>query len=289
MLQGPPSKERYALGMTLSDALVGMAPPDRTLSFDEDQRRQRAIELVYAKLGSLGRKVVPEPWRDDVVNDVLVRLMKNRPGPRRYTSSDGEATGYLVTALKNRWRDSASRDGEDRRRLTSTTSEDEDRPDRELRDPGADIRSVLIERESESARARLLGEADRILYDEAIPAIASTLREGEGFLANVRDIRAIAREDATIDDIVAREQRDGDTYVRTRNRIYQRQKRARGYLLEVPRNRPGDVPRLSAWLAGAALRPELEAAVRAVALFDFAPRVQHGDPQSPPDDEAMSA
>ena len=82
---------------------------------------------------------------------------------------------------------------------------------------------------------------------------------------------------------------NGDTFVRTRNRIYQRQKRARGYLLEVPRNRPDDVPRLSAWLAEAALRADLEAAVRAVALFDFAPRVQHGNPQSPSDDEAMSA
>ena len=139
------------------------------------------------------------------------------------------------------------------------------------------------------AGAALLAGAESVLYDEAIPAIATTLREGEGFLVNVRDIRAIARETTTIDEIVAREQRDGDTYVRTRNRIYQRQKRARGYLLEVPRHRPDDVPRLSAWLAGAALAPELEAAVRAVAVFDFAPRVQHGDTHPPPEDEAMSA
>jgi DNA-directed RNA polymerase specialized sigma24 family protein len=281
--------ERDALGMTLSDALVGMAPPDRTLSLGEDAQRQAAIELVYTTLCTLARKVVPEPKRDDVVNDVVVRLMKNRPGPRRYTSSDGEAIGYLVTALKNRWRDSASRDGDERKRLTSTTAEDDDRSDRELRDPTADIRSLLIDRESQSAQARLLAEADQVLYQQAIPAIARTLREGDGFLANVRDIRAIAREAATIDEMVAREQRDGDTFVRTRNRIYQRQKRARGYLLEVPRNRPDDVPRLSAWLAGAALRPDLEAAVRAVALFDFAPRVQHGEPHSPPDDEALSA
>jgi hypothetical protein len=50
------------------------------------------------------------------------------------------------------------------------------------------------------------------------------------------------------------------------------------------------VPRLTAWLADAALDPELDAAVRAVAVFDFAPRVQHGDAtQPPPDDEAMTA
>jgi DNA-directed RNA polymerase specialized sigma24 family protein len=214
--------------MTLSDALVRMAPPDRMLSHDEDAQRQAAIELIYSALVTLGRRVVPESHRDDVVSDVLVRLMKNRPGPRRYTASDGEATGYLVTALKNRWRDGLSRVGDDRRRLTSTTAEDEDRPDRELRDPAADIRSALIERERHSAQARLLAQADDVLYAHAIPAIAGTLREGDGFLANVRDIRAIAREAATIDDIVAREQRDGDTFVRTRNRIYQRQKRARG-------------------------------------------------------------
>ncbi len=275
--------------MTLSDALVGMAPPDRMLSREEDARRQAAIELIYTTLTTLARRVVPDSHRDDVVNDVVVRLMKNRPGPRRYTASDGEATGYLVTALKNRWRDGLSRDGEDRRRLTSTTSEDDDRADRELQDPAADIRSVLIEKESRAAHAELLTAAESMLYDQAIPAIAKTLREGDGFIANVRDIRAIARETATIDEMVAREQRDGDTYVRTRNRIYQRQKRARGYLLEVPRHRPDDVPRLSAWLAAAALRPELEAAVRAVAVFDFAPRVQHGDTQPPSDDEAIPA
>ena len=206
--------------MTLSDALVLMAPPDRTLSLDEDARRQAATAMVYDTLCSLARRVVPAGKRDDVVNDVVLRLMKNRPGPRRYTSTDAEA--------------------------------------------------------------------DQVLYDRAIPAIARTLREGDGFLATVGDIRAIAREATTIDEIVAREQRDNDTFVRTRNRIYQRQKRTRGYLLEVPRNRPDDVPRLSAWLIDAALTPEVEEAVRAVAHFDFAPRVQHGSGTQVSPDEVMS-
>jgi DNA-directed RNA polymerase specialized sigma24 family protein len=265
--------------MTLSDALVLMVPPDRTLSPDEDARRQSAIELAYANLVKLARRVVPEPKRDDVVNDVVVRLMKNRPGPRRYTATDAEATSYLITALKNKLRDSAGRDRDQLRRLVSTTPDEEDGRPRELADPNRDVRSVLIERESRQSQSALLAMADAVLYEQAIPAIACTLREGDGFLANVRDIRAIAREAVTIDDIVAREQRTGDTFVRTRNRIYQRQKRARGYLLEVPRNRPDDVPRLSAWLVRAALDPELESAVRAVANFDFAPRVQH--PPSP--------
>ena len=274
--------------MTLSDALVLMAPPDRTLSLDEDARRQAATALVYDTLCSLARRVVPAGKRDDVVNDVVLRLMKNRPGPRRYTSSDAEANGYLVTALKNMVRDSINRDRDELHRLVSTTPDDDDGRPRELPAPDPDIRSVLIDREDRTASAALLAEADQVLYDHAIPAIARTLREGDGFLATVRDIRAIAREATTIDEIVAREQRDNDTFVRTRNRIYQRQKRTRGYLLEVPRNRPDDVPRLSAWLIGAALAPEVEDAVRAVAHFDFAPRVLHaGSTQAPPD-EVMS-
>ena len=274
--------------MTLSDALVLMAPPDRTLSPDEDARRQAATALVYATLCSLGRRVVPAGKRDDVVNDVVLRLMKNRPGPRRYTSTDAEANGYLVTALKNMLRDSVNRDRDELHRLVSTTPDDDDGRPRDLPSPDPDIRTVLIDHQDQTASAALLAEADQVLYDRAIPAIARTLREGDGFLATVRDIRAIAREATTIDEIVAREQRDNDTFVRTRNRIYQRQKRTRGYLLEVPRNRPDDVPRLSAWLIDAALTPEVEEAVRAVAHFDFAPRVQHGNGTQAPPDEVMS-
>ncbi|AMY12867.1 hypothetical protein LuPra_06151 [Luteitalea pratensis] len=275
--------------MTLSDALVLMAPPDRTLSPDEDARRQAAIAIVYAALEALARRVVPEPKRGDVVNDVVMRLMKNRPGPRRYTSTDAEATGYLVTALKNMLRDSINRDRDDLHRLVSTTPDDDDGRPRDLPSPDLDIRSVLIDRENHTANSALLAKADQVLYERAIPAIAGTLREGDGFVATVRDIRAIAREITTIDDIVTREQRGNDTFVRTRNRIYQRQKRARGYLLEVPRNRPDDVPRLSAWLIGAALARELEEAVRGVARSDFAPRVQHGsNPLVASGDEVMS-
>ena len=274
--------------MTLSDALVLMAPPDRTLSPGEDARRQAATAMVFAALLALARRVVPAAKRDDVVNDVVLRLMKNRPGPRRYTSTDAEANAYLVTALKNMVRDSANRDRDDLRRLVSTTPDDDDGRPRDLPAPDPDIRSVLIDRQDHVANSALLAEADQMLYERAIPAIARTLREGDGFLATVSDIRAIARETATIDDIVAREQRADDTFVRTRNRIYQRQKRTRSYLLEVPRNRPDDVPRLSAWLMGAALAPEVEEAVRAVAHFDFAPRVQHGANTPVPPDEVVS-
>lgn len=274
--------------MTLSDALVLMAPPDRTLSPGEDARRQSATAMVYAALLALARRVVPADKRDDVVNDVVLRLMKNRPGPRRYTSTDAEANGYLVTALKNMLRDSANRDRDELHRLVSTTPDDEDGRPRDLPAPDPDIRSVLIERQDHVANSALVAAADQVLYEQAIPAIARTLREGDGFLATVRDIRAIARETTTIDDIVAREQRGEDTFVRTRNRIYQRQKRTRGYLLEVPRNRPDDVPRLSAWLKDAALALEVEEAVRAVAHFDFAPRVQHGSATQVPPDEVMS-
>jgi DNA-directed RNA polymerase specialized sigma24 family protein len=274
--------------MTLSDALVLMAPPDRTLSPDEDERRQTATAMVYAALLSLARRVVPAVKRDDAVNDVVLRLMKNRPGPRRYTSTDAEANAYLVTALKNMLRDSVNRDRDDLHRLVSTTPDDDEGRPRDLPDPHLDIRSVLIDRQDHATNSARLAQADDLLYGQAIPDIAQTLREGDGFLATVRDIRAIAREITTIDEIVAREQRGDDTFVRTRNRIYQRQKRTRGYLLEVPRNRPHDVPRLSAWLGGACLPPEIEEAVRAVAHFDFAPRVLHGANTPPASDEVVS-
>ncbi len=264
--------------MTLSDALVRMAPPDQQLSPVEDAQRQAAIEQVYAALGTLGRRVVPASHRDDVVDDVLVRLMKNRPGARRYTASDGEATAYLITALKNRYRDEIGRSAGRGARLVSLTAGDDDRDDRDLPDTAPRVDDTLIGDERRVAGERLLVEADQVLYEQAIPAIARTLREGDGFIANVRDIRAIARETTSIEELVAREQRDGDTFVRTRNRIYQRQKRTRGYLLEVPRHRPSDVPRLSAWLAEASLRHDLDEAVRNIARQDFAPRVQHGDP-----------
>lgn len=274
--------------MTLSDALVLMAPPDRTLSSADDGRRQAAIAMAYEALLALARRVVPAAKRDDVVNDVVLRLMKNRPGPRRYTATDAEANGYLVTALKNMLRDSANRDRDELHRLVSTTPDDEDGRPRDLPAPDPDIRSVLIDNQEHSVGSALLATADQVLYEQAIPAIARTLREGDGFLATVRDIRAIARESTTIDDIVARERRGDDTFVRTRNRIYQRQKRTRGYLLEVPRNRPDDVPRLSAWLRGASLAADVEEAVRAIAHFDFAPRVQHGSATQVPPDEVMS-
>ena len=68
--------------------------------------------------------------------------------------------------------------------------------------------------------------------------------------------------------------------MKVRNRVYQRHKRTRAYLLEVPRNRAGGLPRLSEWLRRTrrCLRNrELEQEVRRIATEIFAPRVDRGD------------
>ena len=123
----------------------------------------------------------------------------------------------------------------------------------------------------------LVERASAMLFDRAIPAIAATLQNPEGFLTNVADLRAIADEELTVDQIVEREGGHGDAYVKVRNRVYQRHKRTRAYLLEVPRNKPGELPRLTQWLRDAALPTGLEYEVRRIATDIFAPRVDRGD------------
>ena len=129
-------------------------------------------------------------------------------------------------------------------------------------------------------QGELLEEATTVLFDRAIPDIARSLQNPDGFMANVRDLRAIAADDLTVDAIVDREGGQGEAFVKVRNRVYQRHKRTRGYLLEVPRNKPADLARLSAWLVDAGVRPELEREVRRVAAEVFAPRVDRGDGRS---------
>lgn len=259
--------------MTLSEALVQMAPSDSGLAADEQQRREEATTLVYHVLARLARRCGPRTLQDEVVQDVLIRLAKNRPGPRRYTANEVEAEAYLLKALSNRVTDLHRRTQKDRRRWESSTPDD----DGWSRAPEAVDATTPEQLVIASEQGALLDEAAGVLFEQAIPDIARSLQNPDGFLANVRDLRAIADDDLTVDAIVAREGGQGDSFVKVRNRVYQRHKRARGYLLEVPRNKPDDVARLSAWLVAAAMRPELEHEVRRVAAEVFAPRVDRSE------------
>lgn len=258
--------------MTLSDALVLMAPSDASLADDERCRRDEATTVVYDVLVRLGRRAVRPDYRDVVVQDVLIRLAKSRPSRRRYTATDGEAEAYLLRALRNQTIDRHRTEQRERARFVSSEAGDDgfapltavDRTTPE---------AVAI---AEETGARV-AEATTLLFDKAIPAIARTLQNPGGFLTNVDDLRAIAEGDLTIDQIVEREGGRGDAYVKVRNRVYQRHKRTRAYLLEVPPNRAGGLPRLSEWLRDAALSPEIEQEVRRVASEIFAPRVDRGD------------
>jgi DNA-directed RNA polymerase specialized sigma24 family protein len=258
--------------MTLSDALVLMAPSDSTLSETEATQRDDAIVLVYGALGRLARRVVREPLRDEVVQKLIIHLMKARPGNRRYTATDSEAEAYLLRSLRNKVTDLHRRAQRDQARLVSIDAGDEGKPLHQPRDPETPETRALIEE-----RVQLGVEARAVLFEQAVPAIARTLQHPDGFQANVADLRAIATGELTVDAIVAREGGEGPTFVKVRNRVYQRHKRTRAYLLEVPRNKPDDLARLTAWLGAAQLPAALEAEVRRLAALIFAPRVERGD------------
>lgn len=258
--------------MTLSEALVRMAPSDTGLDTGERQHREAATTLVYHVLVRLARRHGRDV-QDEIVQDVLIRLARNRPGPRRYTANDVEAEAYLLKALSNRVTDLHRRMQKERRRWESSTP-DEDGWGRAPEAVDATTPEQLLMAAEQGA---LLDEASTVLFDQAIPDIARSLQNPDGFLANVSDLRAIAADDLSVDTIVAREGGQGDSFVKVRNRVYQRHKRARGYLLEVPRNKPADVARLSAWLVAASIRPELEHEVRRMAAEVFAPRIDRSD------------
>ncbi len=258
--------------MTLSDALVSMAPVDDTLPPEQASRRADATALVYGALTRLAQRAVDRDRRDEVVQDVLVRLYTSRPGARRYTSTDGEAEAYLLRALGNRQIDMHRQAQKIRRREVSATPDEEGRGGYEAVD-NDNPEQTAIARQTEA----LVEKARTTLFEQALPTIAKSLQNPAGFLMNADDLRAIAEDETTVDEIVDREGGRGDTFAKVRNRVYQRHKRMRAYLLESPRNAPRDVPRLSEWLAGAMLAPELEVEVRRVAAEIFAPRIERGD------------
>ena len=250
--------------MTLSAALVALAPSDGDVPASLCQQRNAAIEVVWGEL----RRRAPAVARrfgadaDDLAQDVVQRLIRRGPGIRgQAVSSDGEARGYLTRCLMNRAKDGLKRRG-DRPPVLSLTAGDDD-PGIDPKDTAPTVLEVLVD-QTDTARQQALTTAARdALYARAVPAIAQSLQQGDGFLRNIEDIRRLSHEPEAMTEIVAREQQPGETFVRARNRIYQRQKRARAYALD----------RLDGWLQREALSTELDAVVRAMAQHEFAPRI----------------
>jgi DNA-directed RNA polymerase specialized sigma24 family protein len=270
-------KERLTLAMTLPEALALLAPSDSTLPPDEGLRRDEAIERIWRELDRLARAIVHVPGIEpqDVSSMLLVRLMRLGPGRRgREVATEGEAQAFLRCCIKNQVRDILRKRG--RRPQEVSMHPDEDGfGGYEAVDP-LTAEDILMEQHDEAMALQYLTEATRLLYEEAIPVIAGKLQNAQGFRESVEDLRAIARGHVTMEDIVRREGGVDGTFERVRNRVYQRHKRTRAYLLDVPTNRPTNLPRLTEWLRDAALDPKLDAAVRIVAQRDFAPRVVHG-------------
>jgi DNA-directed RNA polymerase specialized sigma24 family protein len=245
--------------MTLSDALVLLAPSDAALPPAEQARRDDAIVLVHDELQRLARIVERQEDPRDLAHDALLKLIRLGPRYERVTSE----RAFLTTCLRNLQRDRWRRDG--RARMVSIHPDEDGSGGLELADPDNPEDLAMETEQAVDARTRL-AEALHVLYADAIPSIAKTLQQPAGFLVSVDDIRSLAADPLAIRGIVAREQREGETFVRARNRVYQRHKRTKAYTEQ----------RLGPWLASAGLPASLDEAVRRIARRDFAPRVERG-------------
>ncbi len=235
--------------MTLADALIDLAPPSDASSPEERSRRVRAMEVLFEELQALARVLGSFRDPEDVASDVLCRLTLT--GPRRgrdMPTSDAAARQYLRQALRHRAIDLHRR----AKRHEELPADDRLPPAFESREAAPDELHVLT-------------EARRALYTRALPAIARNgggRFDGAGFAATILEMRALFREETTIERLLMKT--DSRVTSAGRNRLYKRHERARARLLvELPQ-----------WLAAGHLDPLVDIAVRAVAQTELAPRVQ---------------
>ncbi len=198
--------------MTLSDALVLMAPSDATLPPAEQARRDQAMVLVHDELQRIARVVERHGDPRDLAHDAFLKLIRLGPRLERVTSE----RAFLTTCLRNLQRDRWRRDKG--ARMVSIHPDEDGSGGVDLPD-GDDPEGLTIEAEQAVDASTRLAEARRVLYADAIPAIATTLQQPAGFLVSVEDIRELARDPLVITGIVGRERREGETFVRARNRV----------------------------------------------------------------------
>jgi hypothetical protein len=161
---------------------------------------------------------------------------------------------YLAVAIRNEWIDRCRR-----ARRSLTTLDDIAEPAGQPDFSPGDL--------DDSKREALLAEARAILYERAVPEIATAAGgrfDREGFRRAIEDMRELYHDRTTVDAIL--DARDGGGSSEGRNRLYQQHRRARTRLLE----------HLPGWLERQAITPLLDTAIRNLAHAELAPRVDRG-------------
>ena len=237
--------------MTLVEALRAVAPPAAADTEAEVCLRQDALAAIYSELHRLARaKGASREDAEDCASQIALSIAA--AGPRELSTcprSEGQARGYLAAALRNRLID--------RYRVARRMAIPDD----------LDVFAAPPEPEAEPDTARaeaLLRQAEAVLYDEAVPAIARESRgrfDRDGFVMAIGQLRTIYRDGATPDTILLAS--DGHVTSTGRNRLYKQHERARTRLLA---NLPG-------WLDDRRLPATVVTAVHWVVTAQLSSRV----------------
>lgn len=172
--------------VNLLDAFRQLGPCDT----DDSRSRESlesASEIILSELKRLSAMMVPEPRREDVVMEVLTRLILS--GPRRPDEgpkTDKETSPYLAACLRNGNVDHFRRNGQAITEELFDVPSDAPSPEAEL----------LRNRWSE-----LLSWAREEFFGRIVPSIAQSIRTAEGrhdFIESVNELRQIADDDATL-------------------------------------------------------------------------------------------
>lgn len=240
--------------MTIAEALRRVAPPAAAETDDEARVREAALEIVYIELHRLARsRVGDRSAAEDIASGLAYQIAAAGPrDPDRSPPTDGQARAYLWTAIRNRM--------VDRHRVARREQGDEDL---DRFEGGVDVSGeVDVERQM-----ALLQQAQQLLYDEAVPAIARDTDgrfDRTGFLTAVQQMRALHQRSLTLDALLV--ETDGKVTAAGRNRLYKQHERARTRLL-------GALP---AWLAERRLDETLDQVLRRLAATELASRVTRG-------------
>jgi DNA-directed RNA polymerase specialized sigma24 family protein len=240
--------------MTIAEALRCVAPPAAAESDTEAQVRADAFEVVYRELHRIARRHArPGIDAEDVASAVAVAIVAAGPRePGQSPATDAQAAAYLTVAVRNRLID------RHRAAKREQAEEDFDRFQGIVDPTGeADVEAQLA----------LVQQAQQILYDEAVPAIARDAEgrfDRAGFVEAVQQMSALHRGTWTIDGLLT--QAEGSVTASGRNRIYKQHERARTRLLSA----------LPEWLEARCLEPLLDSVVRTLASTELAARVTRG-------------
>jgi glycine cleavage system H protein len=211
-------------------------------------------EIVYAELHRLARgRIGDRAEAEDIASSLAYQIAAT--GPRdadRSPPTDGQARAYLWTAIRNRM--------VDRLRVARREQGDDDLDRFEGAVDPTDDAEV-------EHRMTLLAQAQQLLYDEAVPAIARDTDgrfDRDGFLTAVQQMRALHQRSLTLDALLV--ETDGQVTASGRNRLYKQHERARTRLL-------GALP---AWLEARRLDATLDQVLRRLAATELASRVTRG-------------